>query len=123
MFANHTRLRSFAETLVLTYSAKKRAEVAPGVGEATDMFTVGPLLGNCVYPVGDHVLEKLNAIHEDTKTKMRQSEQEANQVLNEFLQTLLQLPQQQQQPPTATPTPPASPNASSPPSEQSPPSV
>ncbi|HWY31906.1 MAG TPA: hypothetical protein VNX46_14190, partial [Candidatus Acidoferrum sp.] len=32
MFAEHNPFNSFAETLFLTYSAKKRAEVAPGVG-------------------------------------------------------------------------------------------
>ena len=45
MFAGHTRWKSFPETLLLVYSAKKRAEVAPGVGEATDMITIGPALG------------------------------------------------------------------------------
>jgi len=40
MFARHTRYKPFAETLFLTYLAKKRAEVAPGVGAGTDMFLI-----------------------------------------------------------------------------------
>lgn len=42
MFAGHNRHRDFAPTLFLVYSAKKRAEVAPGVGKATDMFFIEP---------------------------------------------------------------------------------
>lgn len=38
MFAAHTKWNAFGETLLTTYSAKKRSEVAPGVGTATDMF-------------------------------------------------------------------------------------
>jgi hypothetical protein len=85
MFSKHTRARGFAETLLLTYSAKRRAEVAPGVGSATDMFTVGPFLGNCINPVGDHVINKLNAIHEDVNSRIRQSEQESKQVVSDFV--------------------------------------
>lgn len=45
MFAKHTRSKPIPETILLVYSAKKRAEIAPGVGKETDMFTVGPELG------------------------------------------------------------------------------
>ncbi len=55
MFAGHTRTRPMPETLLLSYSAKKRAEVAPGVGEGTDMFFIGPALGSYTL-VGEHVL-------------------------------------------------------------------
>ncbi|MBM3290380.1 MAG: hypothetical protein FJY92_09535, partial [Candidatus Hydrogenedentes bacterium] len=48
MLWGHTRNRPFQETLYLVYLAKKRAEIAPGVGEATDMFMIGPLLGSYV---------------------------------------------------------------------------
>jgi len=36
------------ESLLLTFAAKRRAEVAPGVGSQTDMFTVGPQLGSYI---------------------------------------------------------------------------
>jgi hypothetical protein len=45
MFARHTRAAGLPETLLLTYFAKKRAEVAPGVGTGTDMIWFGPSLG------------------------------------------------------------------------------
>src|SRR3989442_8365671 len=73
MFEKHTYFRSFTETLLLTYTAKRRAEVAPGVGLATDMFTVGPLLGNHVYPIGEHVLNKLAVIHSGVNAKIKES--------------------------------------------------
>jgi hypothetical protein len=43
MFAGHAPWKNFPETFLLTYSAKKRAEVAPGVGAHTDMVVVGGL--------------------------------------------------------------------------------
>ena len=50
MFQGHTPASPMAETMLLAYVAKKRAEVAPGVGIETDIFFFGP--GNRVvqYP-------------------------------------------------------------------------
>ncbi|MFZ2644301.1 MAG: hypothetical protein WA117_25145 [Verrucomicrobiia bacterium] len=42
MFANHARWKPVPDTILMVYSAKKRAEVAPGVGKATDMVWSGP---------------------------------------------------------------------------------
>lgn len=60
MLAEHARHRSLAETLLLIYSAKKRAEVAPGVGFGTDMFSAGPGLGT-LSTVHETVEEKVHA--------------------------------------------------------------
>ncbi len=46
MQAGHSRYSPMQETLFLTYLAKKRSEIAPGVGKNTDMFTIGPELGS-----------------------------------------------------------------------------
>src|ERR1700722_15759798 len=62
MFAGHARSKPIPQTLLLAYAAKKRAEVAPGVGEATDMFWIGPAVG-ISFPVGDHVVGKLGEIY------------------------------------------------------------
>src|SRR5262249_62315955 len=40
------------------YNAKKRAEVAPGVGKATDMVSVGPTLGSLIQ-LREEVVDKL----------------------------------------------------------------
>jgi hypothetical protein len=43
MAAGHASNKPYAETLLLTYAAKKRSEVAPGVGPHTDVAIVGGL--------------------------------------------------------------------------------
>lgn len=45
MATGHTRGRLLPEGIYQTYAAKRRAEVAPGVGRSTDMFAIGPTLG------------------------------------------------------------------------------
>ena len=45
MFARYTPSQDVAETLLITYLAKKRSEVAPGVGTETDFYVMGPGLG------------------------------------------------------------------------------
>lgn len=72
MFAGHTRYRAFSETLLLVYSAKKRAEVAPGVGQATDMFMIGPGLGSCA-DIGIHVLAELAVNYGETQDAIREA--------------------------------------------------
>lgn len=60
MLAEHAKHRSIAETLLLIYTAKKRAEVAPGVGGGTDIFTAGPGLGTLT-TVHETVQERVDA--------------------------------------------------------------
>lgn len=68
MFAGHTRARPLAETLLLTYSAKKHAEVAPGVGSGTDMFHIGGL--GSYFTIGTHVTAKLEDIYQESRGKI-----------------------------------------------------
>jgi hypothetical protein len=42
MFARFTARESVERTMLLMFYAKRRAEVAPSVGSATDMFSIGP---------------------------------------------------------------------------------
>lgn len=63
MFYGHSPRKPFNETVLLTYAAKKRAEVAPGVGKITDMVVVGPGLGPIVKVEEPH-LEKLERIYQ-----------------------------------------------------------
>ena len=87
MFAGHTRHKSLPETLLSVYSAKKRAEVAPGVGEATDMFTIGPLLGSFMQllPV---MLDSVDAIYKNEQKRHFEAngtaKNEAGQYVNEL---------------------------------------
>jgi hypothetical protein len=42
MAANYTSNRDWIDALILTYQAKKRAEIAPGVGYTTDFYYILP---------------------------------------------------------------------------------
>ena len=57
-----------AETLLLTYSAKKHSEVAPGVGSGTDMFFISGM--GAYIQVGSHVLSKMEEIYQDSRQKI-----------------------------------------------------
>ena len=88
MFAGHTKFKAFPETLLLVYSAKKRAEVAPGVGESTDMFIVGPTLGYNI-AIGDHVLDQLKKTYELEQERERDAKTTAKQSIKEYVEELL----------------------------------
>jgi 20S proteasome alpha/beta subunit len=87
MFAEHARWKPMPDTLFLTYAAKKRAEVAPGVGEATDMFMIGPALGS-YFQIGDHVLEALKGIYGNTRERARQSQEQSRLEVNKCVEEL-----------------------------------
>jgi hypothetical protein len=84
MFAKHTIHRPFAETLLLVYSAKKRAEAAPGVGTGTDMFTIGPLLGS-FSPISQDVLNGIEKIYQVTQRANRKAIQKAEESAKQYL--------------------------------------
>jgi hypothetical protein len=89
MFAEHNPFKDFSETLFLTYSAKKRAEVAPGVGDDTYMFLIGPELGSHVPSLGEHVFEKLEkAYNTNQVAKLRADEKSHAQVEKFFEETI-----------------------------------
>ncbi len=73
--------------MLLAYSAKKRAEVAPGVGEVTDMFIAG--WGNpAVTTIAVPHLEKLQEIYErqqaQTSAAIRDATEMATQYVDEI---------------------------------------
>jgi hypothetical protein len=86
MFAGHTVRKGFEETLLLVYSAKKRAEVAPGVGKATDMFMVGDMGGHV--QVGDHVIQNLQQIYDKSQAATRRASLKANKRVEKYIAEL-----------------------------------
>jgi hypothetical protein len=56
-FSGHWPSKSFDETLLLAYAAKKRAEVAPGVGKNTDILVIGPRIGQTLKVEEKHLAE------------------------------------------------------------------
>jgi hypothetical protein len=67
MFSGHWPSKPFHETLLLAYAAKKRAEVAPGVGRDTDMVVIGPSLGFSL-KVEDKHIAGLERIYQKSRT-------------------------------------------------------
>jgi polyribonucleotide nucleotidyltransferase len=77
----------FPETLLLVYSAKKRAEVAPGVGEATDMFGMSPNLGS-YFEIGEHVIANLEKIYQIEQKRERRAAIKAKESVEKYVQAL-----------------------------------
>lgn len=103
MFAEHNRERPLPETLLLTYAAKKRAEVAPGVGIGTDMFTMGPNLGS-YFAILPQVIQDVDKIYKRTRTRAKTSIEKANKEVNKYVEQLSKAATAQEQK-TATPKP------------------
>ncbi|HEV3073931.1 MAG TPA: hypothetical protein VHB47_05875 [Thermoanaerobaculia bacterium] len=83
MFRRHSKYASAADTLFSVYSAKKRAEVAPGVGKATDMFVIGPQLGS-FYHVPEPILDQLEVIYQGAQKKGERAVERSRQKLEEL---------------------------------------
>jgi hypothetical protein len=95
MFAGHTRLNSVATSMLLVYSAKKRAEVAPGVGEITDMFSLGPGLGFSTPVAPIHML-KLEAEFKAVRKAEERAASKALARMEGYVEDLLKKIQEQQ---------------------------
>jgi hypothetical protein len=88
MFAEHVKQRSMSETLMLVYTAKKRAEVAPGVGEKTDMVVIGPGLGSLT-GVAAPVMKELEKTYCKAKIEAEKVRKNANSKISHYLQEIL----------------------------------
>lgn len=84
MFGGHARWKPVPETLLLTYAAKKRAEVAPGVGEATDMFSIGPTPGS-FFAIPEDVLASVDAIYQRIREKNNATIREGNEEVTDYV--------------------------------------
>ena len=96
MSARHTRQCNFPETLLLTYSAKKCAEVAPGVGKWTDMFSIGPGLGASTY-IEPHLVNGLERIYQRTRKEMERVNKRAEKKAKRYIEEITRSPKQGQQ--------------------------
>jgi hypothetical protein len=77
-----------AETLMLVYMAKRRAEVAPGVGEQTDMIVVGPELGSSTL-VGLEVMNELRDAYARIRAEADIVRTDANAKISEYIEKTL----------------------------------
>lgn len=87
MFARHTKVSPLPETLMLVYSAKKRAEVAPGVGPSTDMFLIEP--PGKYYDIGNHVIAELHECYIGLNRSADAAMEAANGKISQYIQTII----------------------------------
>jgi len=92
MLAGHSRHSPFPETLFLTYLAKKRAEAAPGVGEDTDMFVIGPGPGqfSMLDRIKDFDFGKIDKIYQKAHDAEKATFQTAKTEMKEHIKELFQ---------------------------------
>jgi 20S proteasome alpha/beta subunit len=89
MFARHSFNSPLPETLLLTYSAKKRSEVSPGVGKETDMFMIGPGLGSYT-SINSSVMKKLDDEYKKIIKKENKILQEAKKEVTRYITEILE---------------------------------
>jgi hypothetical protein len=107
MFARHAWNAPLADTLFLSYYAKRKSEVAPGVGQGTDMVVVGPGLGTFTV-LNATVVEKLETEYKKVVKAEDRGFASAKVEIKGYVETLQRQAQtaaagaQQQPPPPAT---------------------
>ena len=92
MFNKYVATKPFSESLFFTYAAKKRAEVAPGVGTVTDMTVIdSSAVGkpDSVIRVGDDVIDKLDIIYREYHQAQEDNLEKAIQKNDKFINELL----------------------------------
>jgi hypothetical protein len=87
MFAEYDPGKKLSESLLLVYSAKKRAEVAPGVGAATDMFTIGEQLGSFTMLRQD-VIDTLKVIYKKERNRELSAARSARKSVQRYIEEI-----------------------------------
>jgi hypothetical protein len=95
MLAGHYKNSSFPDTLLLIYTAKKRSEVAPDVGEETNMFMLEPGLGASNF-IGSDVMKKLDIEYRKIKRREAGIMNRAKKEMDDYVKRLLERPAIQQ---------------------------
>jgi 20S proteasome alpha/beta subunit len=107
MFAKHSGYRQFPESQLLTYTAKRRAEVAPGVGTDTDMFVVVGLGGYSSLALDE--VERLRVLYEEMKNAQDAARLQADEAAKVYFTKVLERIAQHAPPPSEqTPLEPSS---------------
>jgi hypothetical protein len=89
MFQGHTPQSSVPETLLLAYTAKKRAEVAPGVGTETDIFAIGPQFNSYVESLNPDLRAKLDEEYAKIVAVEREEQLRARKEVQSYVAKLI----------------------------------
>jgi hypothetical protein len=113
MFSRYTRWWQFPKALSLLYAAKKRAEVAPGVGTETDLVIVIP--GNDVihHQFNSPFVQRLEQIYQEHWGRQEAGFEQQHKEVKAFIDELIKPAEPPQRvaatgeiPPIGTPAPP-----------------
>lgn len=87
MFAGHTKGSSPADTILTVYAAKRRAEVAPGVGRETDLVVWGPGLAQ-TNAIREDFLSVLQAIYDREQESIEAAQIQSIETVNRYVEAL-----------------------------------
>jgi hypothetical protein len=108
MLARHSFLTPNAEALFTLLAAKRDAEIAPGVGPETDIFAIGPGLGQHS-PIGGELRERFEKAYDKMKSQTAkihaQTIQEISRYVEEFAKRNAATEQAQPSAPDGKPPP------------------
>lgn len=86
MVSGHTRSSPGSTALLITHQAKKKAEVAPGVGTKTDMFMIGPQLGS-IMEIQREWIDTLDKIYKEYLSKILALDRKTHKKLNDYIKS------------------------------------
>jgi hypothetical protein len=109
MAFNHTYRHGLADTLMGVFFSKKRAEIAPGVGTATDMFVVAGL--GSIDLLADFVQQELEKRYAEEKRRQAKAADRSRTKIQQFVQAIIDKPASSDQ--AQLPAPPESASPSS----------
>ena len=92
---SHSPQSSLADTLLNVFFAKKRAEIAPGVGRATDMYIVTALGSSST--LRDTVAQELEKRYAEERRRQQRVADTSRRKINTFVQGILNGPPAQAQ--------------------------
>lgn len=87
MMARHTRMTPSHTAVLNTYIAKRRSEVAPTVGSATDIFFI---TSDGFWPIAEEIHQKLEEVYADLERKITAATSEADDETTAFIQTYVE---------------------------------
>jgi hypothetical protein len=88
MGSSYVKTDSIPRGLYLAYAAKKRAEIAPGVGVATDMFTIGPKPGSHSI-IGQEMVDGIDNIFQRSMEQLREVANGAETAAHGYVEALV----------------------------------
>ena len=85
MFEKHSPESALSATVLLVYTAKKHAEVAPGVGTATDMYLIDL---EKTLQIEREGLDRIDTIYKRTRDQVAAAKSAGNKEMDEYLHSV-----------------------------------